>query len=240
MMREALRYSGVSNSTINKYHAYISAILAWGASEELIVRHPWRDFKRLKAVKPQISTSMDDLKRVYTQLPDYLKWAVETAFFLCLRPGQVELFGLMWTSFDWGRCIVHVKQGKSGLYKTVVPNRAYMLKARMRYEEDSRHGIIYVCHRAGKAIHNYQTAWRNACVRAGVKMRPYDIRHNAASILLENGADLAAVAAQLGHSSVATTGASYAHVTAGSQARAAELMPNLDTGADLVQFGAKK
>ncbi len=43
--------------------------------------------------------------------------------------------------------------------------------------------------------------------------------------MLARGADLAAVAAQLGHSNVATTGGSYAHVTAGSQTRAAALMP---------------
>ncbi len=58
----------------------------------------------------------------------------------------------------------------------------------------------------------------------GVTLRPYDIRHIAATEMLARGADLAAVAAQLGHSNVATTGGSYAHVTAGSQTRAAALM----------------
>ena len=58
-------------------------------------------------------------------------------------------------------------------------------------------------------------------------MRPYDIRHIAATEMLARGADLAAVAAQLGHGNVATTGGTYAHVTPGSQARAAALMPGL-------------
>ena len=61
-------------------------------------------------------------------------------------------------------------------------------------------------------------------------MRPYDIRHIAATEMLARGADLAAVAAQLGHSNVATTGGTYAHVTAGSQARAAALMPSIGAG----------
>ena len=60
-------------------------------------------------------------------------------------------------------------------------------------------------------------------------MRPYAIRHIAATEMLARGADLAAVAAQLGHSNVATTGGTYAHVSPGSQARAAALMPSLDT-----------
>ena len=73
-------------------------------------------------------------------------------------------------------------------------------------------------------------------------MRPYDIRHIAASELLAQGADLAAVAAQLGHQSVATTGATYAHVTAGSQARAAQLMPAIsgDTGGDTMVIQKKQ
>ena len=55
----------------------------------------------------------------------------------------------------------------------------------------------------------------------------YAIRHASASEMLAQGADLAAVAAQLGHSSVTITGSTYAHVTAGGQQRAAALMPGL-------------
>ena len=41
--------------------------------------------------------------------------------------------------------------------------------------------------------------------------------------MLARGADLAAVAAQLGHSNVATTGGTYSHVTAGSVTRSLHL-----------------
>lgn len=61
-------------------------------------------------------------------------------------------------------------------------------------------------------------------------MRPYDIRPIAASEMFARGADLAAVAAQLGHCSVATTGAVYAHVTASGQSMAARVMPVMDAG----------
>ena len=89
---------------------------------------------------------------------------------------------------------------------------------------------VLVCHRDGQRVLSYMTAWHNACRRAGVTMRPYDIRHLAATAMLSAGADLAAVAAQLGHASVATTGATYAHVTAGAQARVASLMPEIGNG----------
>lgn len=227
-MRENMRVTGIGNNTINKAHAYIRAILSWGVDQELIPLHPWRDFKPLKAQKYVVNVSLDTFRRLYAELPPYLQWAAKTAYALALRPGQVELFGLQWSAFLWRRGIVVVRQGKSGMLKTVVPHPAYMQEAQARYEADIAAGIPWVCHRNGRRVIKYDHAWRLACQRAGVHMRPYDIRHLAATVMLGAGADLAAVAAQLGHANVATTGATYAHVTAGAQAHAAALMPPID------------
>lgn len=233
-LREAYRARGTSNASMNRYQAYIRAILSWGVEQELIHINPWRDFKLLKASKFITKATVDDLRKIFPHLPEYLQWAVKTAFFLALRPGQVELFTLTWDAFNWRRGIVIIRQGKSGLLKNVVPHPAYLAEARARYEADMKVGIPLVCHRAGQRVLSFRTSWLKACSAAGVKMRPYDIRHIAASEMLAKGADLAAVAAQLGHQSVATTGAIYAHVTSGSQARAAQLMPGItcDLGSD--------
>lgn len=234
-MRENLRVQGSSPATINKYQAYIRAILAWGVDQDLIHINPWRDYKRLKTTKPIVQANVSDLQRLFPFLPPYLRWAVKTAFFLALRPGDVELWSLTWSAFNWRRGLVTVRQGKSGMLKTVVPHPAYMDEASRRYKADMLAGIQLVCHRGdGRKVLSIRTAWQTACRKAGVKLRPYDIRHIAATEMLAHGADLAAVAAQLGHSNVATTGATYAHVTAGSQARAAALMPGLggDTAGD--------
>lgn len=228
-MREAMRARGSGNNTTNKYQAYIRAILAWGVDQELIPINPWRDYKRLKVQRPVVQVSLNDFRRLYACLPPYLQWAAKTAYALALRPGQVELFSLRWSAFVWQRGIVVVRQGKSGALKTVVPSTAYMDEAYTRYLQDSAAGIVLVCHRDGQRVLSFRTAWQTACRRAGVQMRPYDIRHLAATVMLGAGADLAAVAAQLGHANVATTGATYAHITAGAQARAAALMPKIES-----------
>lgn len=227
--REHMRTRKVSNNTINHYQAYIQAALSWGREQELIFRHPWQGYKKLKITKPIITASFQDLMGVYVFLPEYLQWAVKTAFFLALRFGHVELFGLLWTSFDWQRHQVVIRQGKSGRLKTVLlRNDVFFQEARSRFVEDMKNGIPLVCHRNGIKVLSYRTAWLTACRKAGIKMRPYDVRHIAATTMLANGADLAAVAAQLGHASVATTGATYAHVTPLGQAHAAESLPAID------------
>ena len=226
--RENMRFRGVSNRTMNHRYTYLKAILNWGVDQELIPYNPWRDFKRLKVQRTEIRVSLDNFRRVYACLPPYMQWAAKTCYALALRFGLVELFSLQWNAFIWRRGVVVVKQGKSGLLKTVVPNPAYIAEARQRYEADSAAGIQWVCHRNGHRVLSYERQWRNACQKSGVHMRPYDIRHLAATVMLGAGADLAAVAAQLGHTNVATTGATYAHVTAGAQERAAALMPEIE------------
>lgn len=234
-LRDAMLTTGASPATCNKMQAYLRAILAWGVDNELISHNPWRDFKRMKAERPQIQVDFGAFQRVYQELPEYWQWAAQTAFFLCLRPGKVELFSLLWTAFDWRRGLVRVRQGKSGHIKTVYPHPAYMERAVERYKKDMAAGVVYVCHRGGKPVTSYRTAWEMACKRAGVRMRPYDIRHLAATLQLSAGADVAAVSAQLGHSTPSTTLNNYVHTTAAGQQRAAALMPSID----LVQLGAE-
>ena len=134
---------------------------------------------------------------------------------------------------DFGNAVMRVAYQKCGYYVDEVnayidDNDAYLREAALRCACDQRQGIILVCHYDnGRPVRSYRRAWETACRRAGVSMRFYDVRHIAATVMLGEGADLAAVAAQLGHQSVATTGAIYAHVTPTGQAHAAELMPSL-------------
>lgn len=246
MMRESMRYTGAGNNTINKMQAYIRAILAWGVDQQLIKLNPWRDYKRLSVKKKQITTTLADFKIILEHCPDWFKWAFTTAYALAMRPGMVELFSLTWSAFNWRHGFVQYAQGKTGRIKRVVPPEAYWLKAKERFREDMASGIPWVCHRNGKKVLSYNSDWRTALKKSGMQgrgIRPYDIRHVAASEMLAAGADLAAVAAQMGHASIQTTATTYAHVTPGGQARAAALLPSLDSAprlVHLVQLGAEK
>ena len=80
-LRERYRKKGTSNASVNRYQAYIRTILVCGVEQELLAFNPWRDFKLLKAAKPLFHSGVEDLRKLYPFLPEYLQWAVKTAFF---------------------------------------------------------------------------------------------------------------------------------------------------------------
>lgn len=223
-LREAYRVRGVRNSAINVTTSHLKAILSWGVEQEFIQFNPWRDIKRLPEKRRQVEVSKETFRAVYECAPAWLQWAMKTAFCLCLRPGLVELFGLKWSNFDFARGSVTIRQGKSGILKTVIPPKAYMEEAALRCNEDTAIGQELVCTKNGKRVTCYSDAWHRACRQAGVKMRPYDIRHLAATTMIAAGADISSVAAQLGHQNCAITGKFYAHVTSSGQRNAGQAL----------------
>jgi integrase len=64
-------------------------------------------------------------------------------------------------------------------------------------------------------------AWRAATKRTGVTARLHDLRHLHASMLLQAGVSVVAVAGRLGHAQVSTTANVYAHVLEGQDDEAA-------------------
>ncbi|MFQ5814640.1 MAG: tyrosine-type recombinase/integrase [Anaerolineae bacterium] len=65
-------------------------------------------------------------------------------------------------------------------------------------------------------------AWRRLCRVQGVEYRLHDLRHAHATTLIEEGSNIKAVQARLGHSSPSLTMAVYAHVSPGMDKAAAD------------------
>jgi len=64
-----------------------------------------------------------------------------------------------------------------------------------------------------KPLKDIRTAFKNACIRAGIKsLRFHDLRHTFATRLVLAGVDLATVSKLLGHSSIQMT-MRYTHPT---------------------------
>ncbi|MCR5562444.1 MAG: site-specific integrase [Desulfovibrio sp.] len=227
-VRDNARESGCKPSTINHYVGKLKAALNWCAEQDLIPENPWAQYRALPAKTVHRTGEYADFLRVYAELPEWMRWACRTAMALCLRPGVSELFRLQWSAFDWDVGCVRVRMPKVDDVKTVYAPAAYLTEARQRFEADGKDATQYVCRsRTGRLVQKktYQKAWYRACSKVNVKMPPYAMRHIAASEMLAGGADLAAVAAQLGHRSIQTTASVYTHAVAGAQQRAALVLP---------------
>ena len=227
-VRDNAREAGCKPSSINIYVGKLKAALNWCAEQDLVSENPWAKYRQLPARHEHRTGELADFLKVYAELPEWMRWACRTAMALCLRPGISELFRLQWSAFDWQIGAVHVRMPKVDAVKTVYAPASYLTEARERFEADGMNTEMLVCRSLrGKPVCKitYRNAWGRACQSAGVKMPPYAMRHIAASEMLAGGADLAAVAAQLGHRSIQTTASFYSHVIAGAQQRAALSLP---------------
>ena len=238
-VREACRERGVAPATINLCVSKLKAALNWCADQDMIPSNPWAKYRQLPATHKSRTGELDDFRLIYDAMPEWMQWACRTSMALCLRPGMAELFSLKWSAFDWRQKMVTVWMPKVQRTKTVFPPAPYLAEAWKRYQADFANGEdVVVRNRKGRNILT-ETAWRRgwqrACEKAGKRMPPYAMRHIAASEMLANGADLAAVSAQLGHRSLQTTASFYTHALTRAQRQAADALPSCT---NLVRLGA--
>ena len=226
-VRDCARAGGSSNVTINKWIDRLKAVFSYAVEEELITRNPWAHHRPLPVERRgSRQGTPEHFLAVYAHLQPWMQWACRTALALCLRPGKSELFSLQWKAFDFLHGAVTVFMGKVGMSKTVYPPQEYMEEALERYEADGRDDAQYVCRNSfGQRVRTYCHAWRDAVRKAGRGWLPfYSLRHIAATMMIAAGADVAAVAANLGHASPATTLNAYAHALPSAQKAASAVL----------------
>jgi integrase len=144
-----------------------------------------------------------------------------TAFRTGLRLG--ELLGLHWSDIDWQAGTIHVQRSfnkkkikptKVGINQRVNMSEQLSQVLKKRYEARSNDSdIVFPLDGGYRAQNTVRKAFKAYIKAAGTRnIRFFDIRHTYASILISNGATLAYIKDQLGHSSIKATGDIYAHM----------------------------
>lgn len=165
-----------------------------------------------------------------------------------LRPS--EYLGLTWQDFDLQRGLVRVQRSLKkttergfffGDLKTKSSNRVLFLDVetlealRKAYSLRRSSTDLVFHNKKGLPISNSTLFCKLARVlkKAGLPhCRIYDLRHSHASILLEKGIPVQAVAARLGHSSPNTTMQNYIHARPEQGAQIAGVLSDLFSGAE--------
>jgi integrase len=164
---------------------------------------------------------------------------------------QGELLGLRWEDVDLRRATLTVRHSLTRL-----PGRRYVLtepktersrrtipllppvvealtelrKRQLAADLDLNQGLVF-CDEQGRALAGYNVTKRFQRTLEAAGLPPsrfHDIRHACATMLIENGVDLATVAAILGHSTIVITTSTYDHVRGGrTQAALGTLMERI-------------
>ncbi len=182
--------------------------------------NPCSDVKRYPESSRVVNLSREKLDKLYKAImAKGRRSASANAIKLLVWTGarRGEVLGARWSEFDlkhgfWMRPAERLKQKKTS---TIPLNDLALELLRGMHASNGKSEWLFPSPRK-KVVgpqHTLQTFWRDACKRAGIeKLRLHDLRHVFASVMLEQGEPIAAIAPLLGHSNTVMT-KTYAHLS---------------------------
>jgi len=189
------------------------------------IRSTWRfaalSSSRRQSVRPWTPA---EIRRFLLAAPEEWRPVWIVAVFSGLRPGEIQ--AMRWTEQNWPDFIankIHVRasyEARSkvlGAPKTDRSVRDVDMVPTVRQVIESlpgREGLVFS--RAAGCVFSRDTmyaAWRRTLQEAGVRrIRPYDLRHTFASLLIAAGKNPLYIARQMGHYSAGFTLDTYGHL----------------------------
>lgn len=210
---------------------------------------PHRDNKKVDFLSP------DEAKKFMACLdkePLFWRCLMNVLVTTGLRRG--ECVGLQWGDIDTEKLTLHISRNitidrnspekyhvgktKTGEERTVpISKRVYYLLMELKRQQSDVYGVLlptaYIFCTAQdpyKPIYPTEpTRWQSKFVKRNnlPRVSPHDLRHTAATLALESGADLKQVQELLGHKDPSTTMAFYTGVTEEAQRRTVEGIESL-------------
>jgi integrase len=210
--------AGRKTLTAHRRVSILRAALSWARDNEYIDMNPLAGIKIPKGRSERIAPpSLAEAESLMAVAPNHLRRAILLSVYLGVRVGESKLLSMRWKDFDIKRGIVRVWSADKNPDKPYrdVPMREDLLAAVKQWQqEDEALNPEMVVHFRGRAIGSIKTAWKTCKRNAGItrRLRPYDLRHAFATYALDGGADINAVADNMGHSDPTMILKHYQHV----------------------------
>jgi len=153
--------------------------------------------------------TLEEEERLLSTSADHLKPIIIFALNTAMR--KKEILTLTWNDVDFENSIIKVKHTISKSKKTkLVPMNSRVKTILLEQKlKSGRSEFVFIFD--GKPIKDIRRAFEKACLRAGIDgFRFHDLRHTAASRMVDAGVNIVAVSKILGHSDIRTT-MRYAH-----------------------------
>lgn len=227
ILKVAARFADKSAATQNRYMDSLHAIFRFGIRHELTTNDPMAHWQKKRETQRDMLLTVKDLAKIYAAAPDHLRWIIEVEWELGTRPGNSELFSLLWQDIDFDQCSIRIRGTKTVGSDRIIPMTPKFRERLLIKREMAQ--SPYVIEKDGRGIKHCRRSFKSALEKAqiGYPVRLYDIRHLFASTMLANGGDLKAVSKLLGHSSTRMTADTYYHEIQGEKERALSVKPHL-------------
>ena len=241
---------GLSPKSVRHVHSLLHAALEWAVEQNLCFRNV-ADVAKRDLPKAQRSPAKALTEEEARRLLDAAVGTPWHAFFtlaFCTGARRAELAALRWSNVDFERgtvtiseSVVRTRNGlefkgtKTGCVRVVPLNglaiaalrshrAAQNSKRLFKGEEYEVRGLVFADQlgrpwNPGSISNAFDRMARETKLST---TRLHDVRHSAATWLLQGGIDVRTVAAVLGHSTPVTTLNTYAHVMPGAEAKAVE------------------
>jgi integrase len=200
---------GRSASTVNRLRSTLHHAFNEACRLELVKDNPVsRVPRRREAPHRERYLSDDELAKFLAALKDCRPVPANILELLLatgMRCGEAR--ALRWEFIDWERRMLVLPTSKSGKKRPVALNDvALEVLDRQRERVTGSSPYVFPA-RSGKGHYrSVRGTFERVCKEVGIEgLRIHDLRHSAASIMIQNGATLAEVMVQLGHSTAAMT-----------------------------------
>ena len=204
------RRGEVSDSSVNRELTLLRAVTnmaarRWQAKVPMI---DWRA-QRLREPAPRDRyLTPAEIQALLAEAADHIKPAILLSLYTGVRLSNC--IGLDWSQVDMTHRVIHfrIKSVAPGGQPHDVPIHD-VLRAVLAALGPRQAGPVF--RYRGRAIKCWRKAFKRACERAGIEdFRWHDLRHTAASMMVQAGVPLDVVQDVLGHKDIATT-RRYAH-----------------------------
>ena len=250
---------GKSNHHVHTLHKIMNVAMSHAVKLGLIPRNPCRGTTPPKIQRTEMmfydETQVQQLLNTALVIGDQYY----PVYFLAIHTGmrQGELLGLKWEDIDLTRRTLQVKRqclrhkgggfefsapkSRSGSRTVILGKQAvevlkaqYIRIAEMRQkaeDEWEEYDMVFPTRVGTPILHsNLRRGFRQLLKESGLpKIRFHDLRHTAASLMLNNGIPVLIVSRRLGHAKPSITLDVYGHLIPSKQEEAASLMDDLMT-----------
>ena len=227
---KAERKAEVTPSTVNRSLACLKTLfnkaVEWGRLDV----SPVRNVKKFKEPKGRERIlSPEEIRRLIANASDWLRPIIIVALNTGMR--RNEILSLRWRNVDLVKLYISIEDSKSGKPRTIPINMA-VYDALQALPRDTE--FVFYNRKSKNHYKDTKTAFHAACLNAKndpddnndkgiVGVRFHDLRHTAATKMIEAGVDLVTVSKILGHASIQMT-MRYAHPTPENMRRAVECL----------------